>query len=92
MSNVALFLAETYQGSFVPVVAELIRIDEIEDCLLQPLAFSMPFVELKQAQEFLRTIPTENLTMAVSSVLVYANPVKINPIGIKWLSEVERAQ
>lgn len=92
MPNVALFLAETYQGSFVPVVAELIRIDEVEDCLLEPLAFSMPFVDLDQAREFLHKVPTAAITVAVGPVIVFDNPVKINPIGLRWLSEVERVQ
>lgn len=92
MSNIALFLAETYQGSYVPVVAELFRIDEVEDCMLQPLAFSMPFVDLDQAREFLRTIPTDMLMVSVGKALIYDNPIKINPFGFKWLSEVERVQ
>lgn len=85
MSNVALFIVETYQGSFIPVSAFLVRIDEVEDCMLTPLSYSMPYVLLEQAQEFLR----EN---AHPMNLVYDKPIKMNPSGLKWLSEIERAQ
>lgn len=85
MSAVAAFIVESYQGSFIPVAAYVVRIDEIEDCYLEPASYSMPYVLLEQAQEFLR----EN---APASVLIYEKPIKMNPNGIKWLSEVEAAQ
>ena len=85
MSNVAVFIVESYQGSFVPVAAHVVRIDEIEDCSLQPAAFSMPFVLLDQAQDFIRSL-------AAAPALIYDKPVKMNPIGIRWLSEVEAVQ
>lgn len=85
MYTFAAFLVETYQGSFVPVTAVVHRIDEIGDCALTPLSYTMPFVELSHAQEFLRdNVPTD--------VLMYETPVKMNPQGLKWLSEVENAQ
>lgn len=85
MSTITTFIVETYQGSYVPVAARLVRIDEVEDCFLDPLTYSMPFVLLEQAQQFL----TEE---SPSDALVYTTPIKMNPVGIKWLSEVERAQ
>ena len=85
MSNVAVFIVESYQGSFIPVAAHVVRVDEVEDCYLSPGSFAMPFVLLEQAQEFIR----ENTP---DSALIYDKPVKMNPAGIKWLSEVERVQ
>lgn len=85
MSSVAAFIVETYQGSYVPVIAGVVRIDEVEDCLLEPLSFAVPFVMLDQAQEFV----TEQAPL---SALIYTNPIKMNPTGIKWLSEVEAVQ
>lgn len=85
MSNVALFIVETYQGSFIPVSAFVVRVDEVEDCMLSPLSYSMPYVLLEQAQEFLHNSANPN-------VLVYDTPVKMNPTGLKWLSEIERVQ
>ena len=85
MPAVATFIVESYQGSFIPVAAYVVRIDEVEDCLLTPASYSMPFVLLEQAQEFLRENTPE-------SVLIYEKPIKMNPTGIKWLSEVENVQ
>lgn len=85
MSTVATFIVESYQGSFIPVSAHVARIDEIDDCHLEPLSYSMPYVLLDQAQEFLR----ENTP---ASVLIYENPIKMNPNGINWLSEIEAVQ
>ena len=85
MSNIAAFIVESYQGSFIPVAAHVVRIDEIEDCHLTPASYAMPFVLLEQAQEFLR----ENVP---ASVLIYDKPIKMNPNGIRWLSEIEAVQ
>lgn len=85
MSDIAVFIVESYQGSFIPVSAYVTRIDEVEDCYLSPGSYAMPFVLLEQAQEFIR----ENTP---ASVLIYDKPIKMNPTGIKWLSEVEAAQ
>lgn len=85
MSNVAVFIVESYQGSFIPVAAYVSRVDEIDDCYLTPASYTMPFVLLEQAQEFLREhTPVE--------ALIYDKPIKMNPTGIKWLSEVEAVQ
>lgn len=81
----ALFIVETYQGSFVPVAARAIRVDEIADSMLKPLSFSMPYVLVEQAREFL-------YDHAPIGADVYETPIKMNPVGIKWLSEIEAAQ
>lgn len=85
MSSVAVFIVESYQGSFIPVAAHVTRIDEIEDCYLSPGSFAMPFVLLEQAQDFIHQNTPE-------SALIYDKPIKMNPTGIKWLSEVEAVQ
>lgn len=85
MSSVAVFIVESYQGSFIPVSAYVEHVSEIGDSYLSPQSHSMPFVLLTQAQAFLHE-------KAPASALVYDNPIKMNPIGIKWLSEVEAVQ
>jgi hypothetical protein len=60
-------------------------VEDICDYWLEPLFASMPFVLLDQAQEFIRNHPIPN-------AVLYDQPIKMNAIGIKWLSELERAQ
>lgn len=81
----AFFIVETYQGSFVPVSAHAIRIDEIGDSFLEPLSYAMPYVLVEQARDFL-------YDHAPIGVDVYDTPIKMNPVGIKWLSEIEAVQ
>ncbi len=85
MSNIAVFIVESYQGSFIPVSAYVTRIDEVGDCYLEPISYAMPYVLLEQAQEFIRDTVT-------FEALIYDKPIKMNPNGIKWLSEVEAVQ
>jgi len=88
MKKVAYIVKVTKNETFRLFMADVIKIEEDNDSLLNVTMTGPKFDSLEEAQ---KTLKVDHDTMLFKGITPYYNPVKSNGSGMTWLSELINA-